>query len=150
MTKNLAGTNIPAGNGGVTFPSPNEWPVTVIPITAIQKGLTTLVTAPNHGITLSSSQSTPKVDFSQVKGMSQINGQFGFVLSVPNSSQVVVGVNSLQFNNYIAPADRTWNSINITWHSAEFPWNYFTYVGGGFLNVTGGSPPDDPLTNLYP
>ena len=116
-------SSFPAGNGGVTYPSPNEWPVTVIDITAIQKGLNTLVTAPNHGITLSSTSSTPKVDFTQVKGMTQINGQFGFVTSVPNSNQIQVALNSSQF---------------------------YDYTSGGFLNITGGSPPDDPLTNLFP
>ncbi len=119
----MVNPNIHPGQGGVTFPSPNEWPVTVITITDIQKGMNTLVTAPSHGITLSSDQSTPKVDFSQVKGMSQINGQFGFVISVPNVNQVVVALDSMQYNSYIS---------------------------GGFLNITGGTPPYDPLTNLYP
>ncbi len=150
MAQNLAGTNIPAGNGGVTFPSPNEWPVTVIPITAIQKGINTLVTAPGHGITLSSTASTPKVDFSQVKGMSQINGQFGFVIAVPSVDQVLVGINSSFFNSYIAPVDRTWSSLTSKWQQTEVPWNFFSFNGGGFLNITGGSPPDDPLTNLFP
>ena len=116
-------SSFPAGNGGVTYPSPDEWPVTVIDITAIQKGLTTLVTAANHGITLSSTASTPKVDFTQVKGMSQINGKFGFVLSVPNANQVLVDLDTS---------------------------NFYDYTSGGYLNITGGSPPNDPLTNLFP
>lgn len=150
MAQNLAGKNLPAGNGGVTFPSPNEWPVTVIPISAIQKGMTTLVTAPNHGIILSPTASTPKVDFSQVKGMFQINGKFGFVLSVPNVNQVVVDINSLLFYDFQPPVDRTWASMTMQWQIADFAWNYFITNGSGYLNITGGSPPDDPLTNLYP
>lgn len=139
-----------AGNGGVTYPSPNEWPVTVKPISNIAKGLTTLVTAPGHGITLSPTQSTPRVDFSQVRGMSQINGQFGFVLSIPNSDQVVIDLNSSTFSNYIVPIDRKWQSFPSTqWSQMQVPWSFFTYNLGGFLNITGGSPPIDPLTNLY-
>ena len=53
MTRNLAGTGIPPGNGGVTFPSPNEWPVTVYAITAITRSPQAQITAADHGITLS-------------------------------------------------------------------------------------------------
>jgi len=122
MTKNLAGTNIPPGNGGVTYPSPNEWPVTYVAITNIQRGLSTLVTAPNHGITFSAFVSTPKVDFTQVKGMEQINGKFGFVMAIVSNDEILVDLDSLQFSNY---------------------------TSGGFINITAGSSPYDPLTNLF-
>lgn len=123
MAKNLAGTNIPAGNGGVTYPSPNEWPVTVFAITAITRSPQAKITAPGNGITVSSTTSTPKVDFTQVKGMSQINGQFAFVTQVIDANNFLVALDTSQFS---------------------------PYSSGGFVNITGGSAPDDPLTNLFP
>lgn len=107
----------------VTFPSPNEWPITYVAITGITQGLNALVTAPDHGITVSSDASTPKVDFSQVNGMKEINGQFAFVVSV------------IDVNRFTVALDTS---------------NYSAYVSGGFINKTGGSSPIDPLTNLYP
>ena len=123
MAKNLAGTTLPAGNGGVTYPSPNEWPITVFAVTAITQAANAQVTAPSHGITLSPNLSVPVVDFTQVVGMHQINGQFGFVLQVIDANNIIVGINTQFFSPYIS---------------------------GGFLNITGGNPPDDPLTNLFP
>jgi len=113
----------PAGNGGVTYPSPNEWPITVFAITGITKSVNAKVTAPSHGITLSSNASVPRVDFTQVKGMKEINGQFGYVLQVVDADNIVVQVNTQFFSPYLS---------------------------GGFINITGGSSPDDPLTNLFP
>ena len=123
MATNLAGKALPAGNGGVTYPSPNEWPVTVFAITAITNSGQAQVTAPNHGITVSPNLSTPKVDFTQVKGMQQINGNFAFVTQVIDANNILVALDTTR---------------------------YMPYTSGGFLNVTGGSPPQDPLTNLFP
>ena len=123
MAKNLAGTNIPPGNGGVTYPSPNEWPITYVAITGITRGLQTTVTAPNHGITLSSTQSTPGVDFTQVNGMKEINGIFGFISNVIDIDNFVVAINSITFSPYIS---------------------------GGYINKIAGSPPINPLTNTFP
>lgn len=107
----------------VTFPSPNEWTVTVHAITGITQSYNPIITAVDHGITLSSSQSTPKVDFTQVKGMQQINGKFAFVTSVIDDDNFTVDLNTS---------------------------SYYPYISGGFVNVTGGSTPIDPLTNTYP
>lgn len=120
MAQNLAGRALPAGNGGVTYPSPNEWPVTYHAITAITNAGNAQVTAPSHGITLSATASTPKVDFTQVGGMRQINGQFAFVNAVLDVDNITVALDTSQ---------------------------YYAYTSGGFLNVTGGSSPIDPLTN---
>jgi hypothetical protein len=124
MAKNLMGQALPPGNGGVTYPSPKEWPITVFAITAINNATQAQVTAPGHGITLNPpNNSIPKVDFTQVKGMQQINGQFAFVTNVIDV-----------------------NNINVALDTSQ----YYAYTGGGFLNITGGSPPDDPLTNTFP
>lgn len=122
MAKNLAGTTLPPGNGGVTYPSPNEWPVTVHAITNITRARYAVITSPNHGITLDPpNQSIPKVDFTQVKGMREINGQFAFVVEVIDVNNITVALDT---------------SL------------YSPYVSGGFLNITGGSPPIDPLENI--
>lgn len=110
------------GNGGVTYPSPNEWPVTYHEITAITNAAQAEVTAPDHGITSSTMQSTPRVDFSQVKGMKEINGQSAFVASVIDTDRITVYLNTSQYN---------------------------PYKSGGFLNVLVGPSPIDPLTNTY-
>lgn len=122
MARNLAGTYLPPGNGGVVYPSPNEWPITVHAITAITRSLQAQVTAPGHGITISANQSTPKVDFTQVKGMYQINGQFAFVTSVIDSDNITVALDTSQ---------------------------YSSYQSGGFLNVIVSPVPIDPLTNTF-
>lgn len=112
-----------AGNGGVTYPSPNEWPVTVHAITGITQSGNPIVTSAGHGITTSADQSTPRVDFTQVKGMSQINGQSAFVTSVISSSQFTIALDTSQ---------------------------YSAYTSGGFVNVLVSPAPINPLTNTYP
>jgi hypothetical protein len=121
MAANAAGTPLPPGNGGVVYPSPNEWPITVFSITGITNSSNAVVTAPGHGITLSATASTPKVDFTQVQGMQQINGQFAFVTSVIDANTIAVALDTSR---------------------------YYPYTSGGFLNVTGGSAPNDPLENI--
>ncbi len=116
----MVNPNVPPA---VVYPSPNEWPVTYIPITGISNGLRATVTAPNHGITLTPGQSTPGVDFSQVRGMFQINGKFGYVTQVLSSSQFMVNIDTSQF---------------------------YAYTGGGYANLIAGVSPYDPLTNTFP
>lgn len=122
MATNLAGTKIPPGNGGVVYPSPNEWPITYHAITGINRAGQATVTAPGHGITISANQSTPKVDFTQVRGMYQINGKFAFVTFVIDADNIIVDLDTSQFSSY---------------------------TSGGFLNVTVSPIPIDPLTNTF-
>lgn len=122
MTKNLAGTNIPPGNGGVVYPSPNEWPVTYIAITGITQGINTKITAPNHGFTQSQVPQV-QVDFSQVKGMQQINGKFGYIIQV------------IDTNNFVIALDTT---------------TFSPYTSGGFVNINASTgAPTDPFTNTF-
>lgn len=107
----------------VTYPSPNEWTVTYVAVTGIQKGLRTKVTAPSHGITLVTGSNTPGVDFSQIKGMREINGVFGYVSQVIDENTVMVDIDSTNFNDYSS---------------------------GGYMNKIAGSSPIDPFTNIYP
>lgn len=122
MPRNLAGAGLPAGNGGVTYPSPDEWPTTVHAITGITRGLSATVTSAGHGITLTANTSTPRVDFTQVRGMHQINGQFAYVTSVISSSQFTIALDTSQ---------------------------YSPYTSGGFVNVIVSPAPIDPLTNTF-
>lgn len=123
MPYNIAGKYIPPGNGGVTYPSPNEWTVTCHAITGITNAGQAVVTAVAHGITISSAAyaSIPKVDFTQVKGMKEINGKFAFVVEVIDEDNVKVDLDTTRFT---------------------------AYSSGGFLNVTAGASPIDPLTNV--
>lgn len=122
MAKNLAGKNIPPGNGGVIFPSPIEWPVTSIAVTGITNAVTPTVTAPNHGFTQSGVPQY-QVDFSQVKGMSEINGKFGYIVNVLNVNQFTIALNTTNFS---------------------------AYRSGGFVNILASSgAPTDPFTNTF-
>lgn len=111
-----------AGNGGVTYPSPNEWPITVHAITGITRSTNPIVNAVGHGITLSASESTPRVDFSQVRGMYQINGQSAYVTSVIDVDNITIALDTSQ---------------------------YSAYTSGGFLNVLVSPVPINPLTNTF-
>lgn len=111
-----------AGNGGVTYPSPNEWPITVFAITGITRALNPTVTAVGHGITMSATSSTPRVDFTQVKGMTQINGQSAFVTSVTDADNFTIALDTSQ---------------------------YSAYTSGGFVNVLVSPAPINPLTNTF-
>ena len=121
MAKNLAGTNLPPGNGGVVYPSPNEWPVTVISVTGITKGINPTITAPNHGLT-ASAVNIVQVDFSQIKGMQDINGKFGYVTSIVDT------------NNFTIALDTSF---------------FHSYTSGGFVNINAGYSPQDPFTNTF-
>lgn len=123
MTKNLAGTQIPPGNGGVVYPSPTEWPITSVAITGITQNLNAKITAPGHGIVNSSNQDTPSVSFSQVKGMQQINGHSAFVTNVIDANNFTIAFNTLFFTPYLS---------------------------GGWINVLTGMPPIDPFQNTFP
>ncbi len=111
-----------AGNGGVTYPSPDEWPVTVHAITAITRSGQPTITSDDHGITISAGQPVPVVDFTQVKGMFQINGKSAYVLSVIDDNNFTIALDTSQF----AP-----------------------YTSGGFVNVIVSPSPIDPFTNTF-
>lgn len=112
--------NIPAGQGGVTFPSPNEWPVTYREITGITRAVQARITAPNHGFTSADIPETI-VDFTQVKGMQEINGIFASLISISDDNNFIVNINTT---------------------------NFHTYISGGFVNIMAGNPPFDPYANI--
>lgn len=104
----------------VVFPSPNEWPVTYRAITGITRSLQATITSPDHGFTDADIPVT-QVDFSQVKGMQQINGQFAFITSIVDADNFTIALDTTQFH---------------------------AYTLGGFVNINAGNSPDDPFTNV--
>jgi hypothetical protein len=96
----------------VVYPSPNEWPSTIVSLTNISKDAQAQVTAPNHGFT-SQDQGITTVNFQQVRGMTQINALPGLIQQVIDSDNFTVNVNSTQF---------------------------FPYSSGGIVNVVNGIP----------
>ncbi len=111
-----------AGNGGVTFPSPNEWPVTYRAITGITKSVQAVVTSIDHGFTNANDANITQLDFTQVRGMHEINGKFGYITNVIDQDNFQIALNTSSFS---------------------------TYRSGGFANINAGNSPYDPFTNLY-
>ena len=107
----------------VFYPSPNEWPVTVFPVTNITRDVQATVTCPNHGMTNATDANTTNVNFSQVKGMQEINGPSGYVQNVLNANQFTVAINTTFFSSY---------------------------TSGGFMNKIDGHAPFGPFENLFP
>ncbi len=102
----------------VTYPSPNEWPQNLIhSITGITKAAQAQITAPSHGFT-SADIGITFVDFTQVKGMIQINGLTGIIQSVIDANNFTVNINSTQF---------------------------FTYSSGGQLHTVSNEPPVETI-----
>jgi hypothetical protein len=94
--------------------------VTYRAITGITKAVQAQITAPNHGFT-SSDIPVTQVDFSQVKGMSQINGKFAFITKIVDDNNFLIALNTSQFSSY---------------------------TSGGFCNINAGNSPYDPFSNI--
>lgn len=104
----------------VVFPSPNEWPITYRAITGITKANQATITSIAHGLTSADIPFTV-VDFTQVKGMQEINSKFAPVTSIVDVNNFTVNLNTSQFH---------------------------TYTSGGFVNIVSGISPFDPYTNI--
>ena len=114
--------NIHPGQGGVTYPSAAEFPVSAIAITGITNAQQAIVTAPNHGFT-SANIPVTQVDFSQVKGMQEINGKFGYITQIIDVNNFQINLNTLFF---------------------------YPYISGGYCNINAGLAPYDPFQNTFP
>ena len=104
----------------VTYPSPNEWPITYRAITGITNSNQPTITAPDHGFT-TSDINIVQVDFSQVKGMQEINGKFGFITGIIDDDNFTIALDTTGFHSYTT---------------------------GGFANINAGTSPEDPFTNI--
>lgn len=97
----------------VTFPSPNEWPSTIKPITGITNASQAKITCPSHGFTTADVGLT-FVMLLQVQGMLPINGVPGLIQSVVDSNNFTVNIDT----------------------------NFFPiYRSGGVISVLSGQPP---------
>ena len=105
----------------VVPPSPNEWPVTYRVVTGITRGTQAVIQSPNHGFTNASDVGITQLDFSQVKGMQEINGKFGYITNVINSNFFQIGIDTSFFK---------------------------PYTSGGFCNINAGNSPYDPFQNI--
>lgn len=97
----------------VTYPSPNEWPQTIKPITGITKNSIATVTCTSHGFS-SQDIGVTTVDFLQVRGMIQINGLPGLIQSVIDADHFTVNIDTT---------------------------NFYSYVSGGVISIVTGQPP---------
>lgn len=102
----------------VTYPSPHEWPETIMPITGISKGSQTKVTVVAHGFT-SANIGLTTIGFLQVRGMYQINGLPGLIEAIVDA------------NNFMVNIDST---------------NFYSYTGGGVISIVTGQPPVETLS----
>jgi hypothetical protein len=73
-------------------------------ITAVIKGATTTMTVPFHGY-----EPGDRLYISGVEGMTELNGRFAKVLSVPNDDTIVVDIDSTNFSNFTS-SDGTENT----------------------------------------
>lgn len=104
----------------VVYPSPNEWPVTYRAITGISRAVQAVITAVDHGFTSADIPITV-VDFTQVKGMQEINGQFAPITSIIDDNNFTIDLDTSRFH---------------------------AYTTGGFVNIQSGNSPYDPFTNI--
>lgn len=104
----------------VVFPSPNEWPITYRAITGISREVQAIVTAPDHGFTSADIPYTT-LDFTQVKGMQEINGKFAPITEIIDTDNFYINLNTSSFH---------------------------AYTTGGFANIMAGISPYDPYSNI--
>lgn len=84
----------------VTYPSPNEYPETVFPITGITNDSQAEITCAAYPFTADNEDIT-QITFKQVRGMLPINGKTCLIVEVIDSSHFTVNVNTTQFPPYI-------------------------------------------------
>jgi hypothetical protein len=109
--------NIPPS---VVYPSPNEWPVTYRAITGITRSKNAIITSIAHGFTSADIPSTA-LDFTQVKGMFQINGKVAYIKSIVDADNFIIDLDTSQF---------------------------YDYTSGGYANIMAGISPYDPYSNI--
>jgi len=160
MAKNLAGTTIPPGNGGVVFPSPNEWPNAIREISGISNTPQAIINSFDHGFTTSQDVGKTIIGFHNVKGMLQINGLRAYITSVIDVNNFTVAIDTTQFSVYIsylteqfewkdcALGTAFFEGNGLTWQQATFPWSGLPT--GGEVTIIAGHSPYDPFSNTYP
>lgn len=85
----------------VTYPSPDEWPVTVYNITGISRASQAVVTCSEYSFDSTDAYIT-QITFKQVQGMIPINGRTCLITEVVDSTHFKVNVNTTQFPAYVS------------------------------------------------
>jgi len=83
----------------VTYPSPNEYPETVYPITAISNDSEAIVECAAYPFT-SDNEDITQITFKQVQGMLPINGKTCLITEVIDTSHFSVNIDSTQYPLY--------------------------------------------------
>lgn len=111
-------------------------------ISAITTGPTTTVTTSTDNDYVIGQQVRFTIPFNH--GISQINGQQGLVIDIPASDQVVVNINSTNYNAFIAnptpaftPAQiAAIGDVNTGAINDNGPFDITTYIAGSFLDIS--------------
>lgn len=111
----------------VVPPSPNEFPVSVRTVTNITRAENAQVTIPDHGFTTAADVGVipgiglTTLSFHYVVGMIQINTLIGMILSVIDTDNITVSIDTSNFS---------------------------PYVSGGQALIVGGHSPYSPFENI--
>lgn len=129
---------------------PEWYEPTRFAISAITKGPTTTVTMTPwviQGATIEPNYvigQLVRFNIPRPYGIRQINEQTGYVLSIPSSTQVVVGINSSSFDSFIPSPTLTTQSpqivavgdVNTGSVNSSGRVNLSTYVPGAFIDIS--------------
>lgn len=85
----------------VTYPSPNEWLDTVYAITGVTNATQATVTCSAYPFS-SEDEGVTSVTFKQIKGMLPLNGITALIITVIDSSNFTVAVNTNNFPAYVS------------------------------------------------
>jgi hypothetical protein len=109
-------------------------------ISAISQGPTTLVTTTvDHNYVIGQ---LIRLIIPIESGIRQLNGQQGFVLSIPAADQVEVGIYSVGFDAFTSSSSPTQpqilaiGDINTGQINADGPFNITTYIEGSFIDIS--------------
>lgn len=121
---------------------PQNYQPSIFVISAITLGVTTLVTTSvNHNYVIGQEV---RLIIPPANGSRQLNGQSGFVLSIPNSNQVNLSINSSQnVDKFIAttspreqPQIASIGDLNNGSLNSNGSGSQITFVQGSFINIS--------------
>lgn len=123
-------------------PNPQYYKPSNFIISAISTGSTTTVTTNVNNNYVIGQQVRFFIPFNH--GISQINGQVGNVIGLPAADQIVVNINSTNYNAFIAspvpaytPAQiAAIGDVNTGPINANGPKNQITFIPGSFLDIS--------------
>lgn len=111
-------------------------------ISAITNGINTTVTTSSNNNYVIGQQVRFSIPFNY--GITQLNGQSGFVISIPAANQVVVNINSTNYNSFIASPSPSYTpaqiaaigDVNTGAINSTGLLNQGTFIPGSFLDIS--------------